>query len=725
MRRLLVLGSVAIFLLLPSPGLCLMFENYTNANIVNKAILVDGPFVWAGTEGGLVRWSPASGSNEKFTTASGLVHNQVLCLAAANQEGLWVGTIGGASMYSNGVWITLDSAMGLAGSRVDSIQVATNDLVWFGTTGGVTSFDGTDLVTYTTADGLASNWVKDIAEFGGSLYFATDVGVCVFDGADWGLFDTSDGLPSNSISCLTSTTGLLFAGTRGAGICSFDGASWQTYAAVDGVEGSVISSLSTDAHGNVWAATELGISLCTSGNWMSFDTSDGLPDDQLLSVAADEAGNVFVGTARSGIWCWYEGSVIVLALHEGVIDNSVRCVARTSDDSVWFGCETGASVRTGDLWNSHSHAGTKPLGTVNAISEDSNGAIWLGTDSSGLVRFDGVEWTIYDVESGLCDNSVRSLAMMGDLILAGTAKGVSIFDGQSFTSFRNEDGLGFDSVDALAVGPSAEVLLGSHVSGGGLLVFDGEALKHYTTADGLPSNSIYSICAEQEGVVWLGTDMGAVRWDDQGMRTFDKGNGLAGFVVKAITIGPHDDVWLGATGGLSRFDGDSFFSFTQSDGLVDNRVCGLCIGADEDVWVATLGGVTRVHLPKFERPVITAFTSSPTYTYGEDAVCSISLYNPGPSISLDVYSGLITNTEAAYCFTGERWLEQGTVRPWASGITIPSGADLTVSPFVTVAIPSYSPPVSEPGQYFFVAGIADSTTTQIIGDLSFARFELQ
>ena len=103
-------------------------------------------------------------------------------------------------------------------------------------------------------------------------------------------------------------------------MCSFDGVSWRSYAAVDGVDGSVIASLSTDSHGNVWAATELGVSVHTRGNWVSFDASDGLPDDQLLSVAADDAGNVFVGTAKSGIWCWCEGTVMVLALPEGVID---------------------------------------------------------------------------------------------------------------------------------------------------------------------------------------------------------------------------------------------------------------------------------------------------------------------------------------------------------------------------------------------------------------------
>src|SRR4051794_40053081 len=50
-----------------------------------------------------------------------------------------------------------------------------------------------------------------------------------------------------------------------------------------------------------------------------------------------------------------------------------------------------------------------PQASVSAIAQTSDGYIWLATEE-GLVRFDGVRFTIFDTtNSALTDNSIASL----------------------------------------------------------------------------------------------------------------------------------------------------------------------------------------------------------------------------------------------------------------------------------------------------------------------------
>ncbi|MBN2207913.1 MAG: hypothetical protein JW759_01255 [Candidatus Coatesbacteria bacterium] len=724
MRRLVVSVLLTAVLTCPVLSWAVMFETFTNTNMITRAILVDGPFIWTGTDGGLMRWCIEDGASEEFTTSNALVHNQVSSLARDLSSGVWAGTFGGASRLYNGMWASFDDAAGLASPRIEAVHVSSDGNVWFGTTGGVTVFNWQSFTNYTTQDGLADNWIRDIAEFAGSLYFATTNGLALFDGSEFRAITTDDGLPSNNISCLTAREDGLFVGTQGSGVCLFDGNGWQTYIGGEGIEGSIIADLSADPRGNVWAATELGISVYSGSGWQSFGRTDGLPDDQLLSVAADESGNVYVGTAKSGLWCWYRGNIIFLTSPQGVLDNRVQCVTTASDDSVWFGCEGGLSVLSAGQWRSHSQVAGKPLGTVNAIIEDLSGRLWFGTKDAGLVRLDGGEWTFFDAKDGLCDNTVHSLAILGDLVLAGTGAGLAAFDGVNFYALTQDNGLPFASVEAVAVSPTGRVIMGNRSAGGGIATFEGGQISHYTTADGLPSNNVYSINAESEDVVWLGTSLGAVRWDKEGMTTFDKGQGLAGFVVTAIGYGPYGCVWFGTTAGISRYDGDEFESFTQRNGLADNRAEGFCAGHEGDLWVATLGGVTRIRFTPEKQPQVAVSVSSPNYRPGESAVCSLSLSNPGEMRSLDVYFGLLTNTNALYCFVAEgRWLD-ADVRAWAESITIPAGANMTLDPFIAISLPSYYPPIVESGRYAFAAAICDTRTSEFIGGMSIATFEL-
>ncbi len=79
---------------------------YTNGALV-RAMAESGPFVWAGTQGGLVRIEKNTGIRTFYHKGnSGLVDHDIQCLAADRNGNLWIGsTTGGLLKYDGITWV--------------------------------------------------------------------------------------------------------------------------------------------------------------------------------------------------------------------------------------------------------------------------------------------------------------------------------------------------------------------------------------------------------------------------------------------------------------------------------------------------------------------------------------------------------------------------------------------------------------------------------------------
>ena len=74
--------------------------------------------------------------------------------------------------------------------------------------------------------------------------------------------------------------------------------------------------------------------------------------------------------------------------------------------------------------------------------KDSKGLIWIGTQS-GLVRYDGKNFFVFDESTGLVANEVWSIVEdgFGNLWLGTYGKGVVKYNGKSFTNYNTSNGL--------------------------------------------------------------------------------------------------------------------------------------------------------------------------------------------------------------------------------------------------------------------------------------------
>lgn len=159
----------------------------------------------------------------------------------------------------------------------------------------------------------------------------------------------------------------------------------------------------------------------------------------------------------------------------------------------------------------------------------------------------------------------------------------------NFKNFSADDGLPEAGVNTICEDQRGNVWIGTQ--GRGLLRFDGYAFVSYMKDDGLISNIVHSVYEDHEGKLWIGTDEGVCIYDGVRFVAFDQ---LGKQPVKAVLQNSSKQYLLAtARSGLYRFDGKSLTHIAEKDGLIANNVRGLYVDKKSALWVATGKGVGK------------------------------------------------------------------------------------------------------------------------------------
>lgn len=233
-----------------------------------------------------------------------------------------------------------------------------------------------------------------------------------------------------------------------------------------------------------------------------------------------------------------------------------------------------------------------PQNAVKAIVQDHQGYLWCATQE-GLVRFDGVKFTVFDKWNtpAIRNNNVRALCLdRSGALWLGTNGGMLRMKDGSFTAYATRDGLAYDNVTTLCETQDGSIWAGTY--GGGLSRFKDGRFVTYTIRDGLSHDSILSLFEARDGTLWIGTNGGGMcRFTGGRFSKLDTVPTLPNQTVYAICQTRDGALWAGTYGGgLCRIENGRVRVFTTRDGLSNNRVLGLYEDGDENLWIATFGG---------------------------------------------------------------------------------------------------------------------------------------
>ena len=124
--------------------------------------------------------------------------------------------------------------------------------------------------------------------------------------------------------------------------------------------------------------------------------------------------------------------------------------------------------------------------------------------------------------------------------------------------------------------------------------------KNYTAAGELPNNSVRSLLVDSNNILWIGTENGVVKKENDVFTYFFEEDGLALNSCWAIAEDSNKNIWFGSYGnGVSIYDGNKFKVISEENGLVHNEVTRLFSYKDH-MFVGTSDGISIINLQNFK-----------------------------------------------------------------------------------------------------------------------------
>jgi ligand-binding sensor domain-containing protein len=229
-----------------------------------------------------------------------------------------------------------------------------------------------------------------------------------------------------------------------------------------------------------------------------------------------------------------------------------------------------------------------PQSSIAAVVQTRDGYLWLATQE-GLVRFDGVRFTVFDTgnASAFRNNHVTALleTSAGELWIGTLGGGVVVLKDRAFRA----QGLVGDRVNALA-----EDALGNLWIGGpnGLVRLRGDRATLFGPAQGLPAPVIKCLLADPDGILWVGTSAGLARIRGEAAEPVATAEGPGAVDISALARGANGALWVGTAGGLYQLI-DGRFQAPPAAGLPREPVRALLVDRSGSLWVGTAAGLSR------------------------------------------------------------------------------------------------------------------------------------
>lgn len=569
-------------------------SSLANDKVTSIASDVDGN-LWIGTELGLDRFDPETQQFSHYLhdpeDSSSVSSNSISDIALDREGTLWIGTSGGGlNRYDPEADAFIrykhdpDDATKISSDYVTSISEDKSGNLWIGTgTGGLNFFD------------------KDATEFFPYRYDA----------------EARDPSGKNSITSVEpDLDGKIWIGTNGSGIEILDPTTGNFQRLIHDPEdpatlsSDVVTEILSDPSGNMWVGTSSeGVNRYdpvtarfTHFRHISSD-ADSIAANNVMSIAEDDEGNLWIGMWGGGLDYFDRTSGIMLHYQNdpedpfSISSNDVLSVFIDQHDDIWVGTDGGGLNRYSRLTKRFTRYANDPLiqdslnsDIVNVIFEDRDGLLWVGTDGGGLDRFDPITGEFFHFTSDPDDPTTLSNDQIweiiedraGNLWIGTGGGGISVLNQNSgtFTQILHDpaDPTTLGDTDILSIYEDPYGVMWIGTFGRGLDKYDPETgrFTHYRVGEGLPNNIVYGIIQDQQGYLWLSTNLGISRFDPvtESFKNFDAGDGLQSneFNAGAYLVDQNGMLFFGGSNGISAFFPEEIQDSTYKPPVVYTRL---------------------------------------------------------------------------------------------------------------------------------------------------------
>jgi diguanylate cyclase (GGDEF)-like protein len=465
--------------------------------------------------------------------------------------------------------------------------------IWIGTPDGLLRFDGNHILRFGLEQGLPSTNVDQLLLApSGRIWIVTSRGVSYMEGGVLRQLPLSKVYNSfhHPSALALDSWGKVYLATEG-GLLRVDPErpnDTRLWSIPEGLPNLEAESVSITSEGRVWFASGRNVGWLDSQDHVHmFPAQSGLPHEQVISILQDFEKILWVRTAGH-LYRLNPGSThFVSELPDLPPANDYGSPSLDRAGNLMIPTVAGLYRRISGQWEVIDQSRGMKVNATFAITEDREGAYWIGLGGAGIQRWIGRKtWSSWTQAEGLPDNVVWSeLRDKRRRLWVGTNNGVAMWDPQAarWRIWKSKDGLNGTFAREMVLAPDGAVWVLCYP--GGLTRFDPQSLipEKISTPEPNPTG----VHLAPDGRIWIANAryLKATRPSQRPFQFVDVPlppeihQGIGHFASS-----PDGVLWTVGRSGLSRFDGKQWLHFTTANGLLQDEAVEAAAVSRDEVW---------------------------------------------------------------------------------------------------------------------------------------------
>lgn len=292
---------------------------------------------------------------------------------------------------------------------------------------------------------------------------------------------------------------------------------------------------------------------------------------------------------------WNEYSHRIWRIEDGLPENRIEAISQTQDGYLWLGTGEGLVRFDGVRFTVFDRSNTPALGDngILVLSLSSDGTLWIGTDGGGLVSYREGAFRNYGPREGLTNGFVRAIFEDSRRNLwIGTYRGFFRREGDRFERLDNTPEVPLATVPSIAEDETGHLRV---VSPQGLLTIENGKLV--PSQSGCDTTRVRSLNPLGDGLIWVAENTGGGFLRNG---CVERDPGLAGIPMRVALRDRDGNVWVGTEGHdlfrvSSGHHSSPLIPFGGSNSILPGKtVDAIFEDREHNLWVGCEDGLLRL-----------------------------------------------------------------------------------------------------------------------------------